>query len=339
MLSLVLGDPGDGILLSMPSYVAFSSDFGSIGKYVAHRNPTPSPSLHRFYMLAIYSNIISRMKPIFVPFGDIDQFSPDSITCYEATYANALASETRIRALMLCNPHNPLGRCYPASTLTALMQFCNKHSIHLLADEVYAQSVYDTSESNTTLFTSVLSLDYEKYIDKNYLHFIYGMSKDFACGGLRIGFIWTKNQELKRALSAINVFHWPGQIDERVAVAILESPSFISDFLSTSRSRLAHANALAKHLLDGAGIPYALGANAGFFLWVNLSAWLEQKDGEEGWKAEGELMGKLIEEKVFITPGKGQASEMPGWFRLVFSHEEVVLREGIRRLAKCLGER
>jgi hypothetical protein len=36
MLGITLGDPGDGILLSQPSYVAFSADFRLVAKYSPH---------------------------------------------------------------------------------------------------------------------------------------------------------------------------------------------------------------------------------------------------------------------------------------------------------------
>jgi 1-aminocyclopropane-1-carboxylate synthase len=109
---------------------------------------------------------------------------------------------------MLCNPHNPLGRCYPKDTIVALMKFCQHHKIHLLCDEIYAISVYDTPEDPAAVkFTSVLSFDSLPYISTDYLHVIYGMSKDEAAGGLRLGCLYTQNTELMDAMSAISPFH------------------------------------------------------------------------------------------------------------------------------------
>jgi 1-aminocyclopropane-1-carboxylate synthase len=273
------------------------------------------------------------MKPIYVPFATTDQFQPAAILHYEKALQQASASGTRIRALMLCNPHNPLGRCYPPSSLIALMQFCNKHKIHLIADEVYAMSVYSTSAPTDTPFTSVFALDWEKYIDSKYLHQVYGMSKDFAASGLRIGCVWSKNEEFKRAMCALGGFHWPGQVDERVAVTIFEDKEFVAKFQKTALEKLVEANKLAMKMLDEAKIPYAPGANAGFFLWLDLSQWLEADD----WAAEEKLTQRMVDEKVFLTPGRAQGSEKAGFFRFVFAREEVVLREGIRRLKICLN--
>lgn len=94
---------------------------------------------------------------------------------------------------MLCNPHNPLGQCYPKETIIDLMKFCHKYKIHLLCDEIYAASVYDIPDKHAVPFTSVLSFDYTPYISSDYVHVYYGMSKDFASGGLRLGFMLIKN--------------------------------------------------------------------------------------------------------------------------------------------------
>lgn len=149
----------------------------------------------------------------------------------------------------------------------------------------------------------------------------------------------TLNKSLQRGLSAISQFHWPGSIDQIIAATILESSSFTNKFLATARERLAKASQLVKGLLDDVGIPYASRSNAGFFLWVDLSAWLDEREGEKGWEEERMLEQRMQEEKVFLTPGRGQASERPGCFRLVFSREEDVVREGIRRLERALGSK
>jgi len=53
--------------------------------------------------------------------------------------------------------------------------------------------------------------------------------------------------------------------------------------------------------------------------------------------AEQALAKKLIDNKVFLTPGQELSSEEPGWFRLIFSQQEQVLREGLNRLFKTIG--
>ncbi|EMC98346.1 hypothetical protein BAUCODRAFT_121220 [Baudoinia panamericana UAMH 10762] len=71
-----------------------------------------------------------------------------------------------IRALLLCDPHNPLGRCYPRDTIIASMRLCSKYGIHLLSDELYAMLIYDVSNKDAVPFTSALFFDGSEYIQK-----------------------------------------------------------------------------------------------------------------------------------------------------------------------------
>lgn len=318
MLAFSLMDPGDGILLTRPCYTAFALDFGTK----------------------------AAVQPVFVSFGDVDQFSTAAVSCYEAALSQAKEAGINVRALMLCHPHNPLGQCYPRETLEALMRFCQKHSIHLIADEIYALSVYDIPGDEAAVpFESVMSFDTSPYISNDYLHVMYGLSKDTAASGLRLGVIYVRNKELMRAMSAVTQFHWPGAADEKIAIAMLEHREWMAGFLETSRRRLAEGNKLTRSLLGEMGIPFRAAANAGFFIWADLRKFLKDENGAwlegraDGWEAEKVLSKKLIEEKVFIMDGGSQAAEEPGFYRVIFSHDERTMREGLRRVGKAIGKK
>jgi 1-aminocyclopropane-1-carboxylate synthase len=57
------------------------------------------------------------------------------------------------------------------------MKFCQRNQIHMISDEIYALSVFETDEKDAVSFTSVLSLDPNGVIDLQRLHVLYGMSK------------------------------------------------------------------------------------------------------------------------------------------------------------------
>lgn len=258
----------------------------------------------------------------------MDQFKVDAVANYETALQEVEKKGTRIRALMLCHPHNPLGRCYPRETLTAFMKLCQKHKIHLLVDEIYALSVFEIPDPKAVKFESVLSLDTDKYINPNYLHLLYGMSKDTAAGGLRLGCIYTQNKDLMQAMMSISNFHWSGSANEKVGALMLEDEKWMDGFLQLSRERLATNNKIVRKMLDDEGIEYYLGANAGFFLWIDLRKYLP---GGDAWAAENELTKRLFQNKVFLTDGQGLSAEEAGWYRLIFSQDLKVVKEGIRR--------
>ncbi|MBM5822132.1 MAG: pyridoxal phosphate-dependent aminotransferase [Cyanobacteria bacterium K_Offshore_surface_m2_011] len=62
----------------------------------------------------------------------------------------------RTRVLCLCNPHNPLGRCFRRDELEALGRFCLERGLRVLSDEVWSDVVYPPAT-----FTSWLALEPE----------------------------------------------------------------------------------------------------------------------------------------------------------------------------------
>lgn len=95
--ALVTCDPGEAIMLGRPIYGPFSKDFvmrtGLVFRSRCIRQ----------------SNSSYRVNLEYVSVGDTDQFSPDCIAGYEAGFEDAKARGVNIKALVICNPHNPIG--------------------------------------------------------------------------------------------------------------------------------------------------------------------------------------------------------------------------------------
>jgi 1-aminocyclopropane-1-carboxylate synthase len=151
MVALSLGDPGDGILVSRPIYGRFELDFGNT----------------------------AGLEICYADMNGVDVFAEAVVERYEEAFEKAAQRGVKIKAVLIVNPHNPLGRCYPRAALESIMAFCGKRKIHLISDEVYALSVFDNGDANSVGFTSALSIDPEGLIDANRLHVFYGMSKVF----------------------------------------------------------------------------------------------------------------------------------------------------------------
>jgi len=37
-----------------------------------------------------------------------------------------------VKGLLLCNPHNPLGRCYEKGVIEAYLRLCGKYDLHFI---------------------------------------------------------------------------------------------------------------------------------------------------------------------------------------------------------------
>ncbi|MCJ1469670.1 hypothetical protein MMC07_008306 [Pseudocyphellaria aurata] len=305
-------DPGDGILLGMPIYGDFQGDLTAR----------------------------AGAELLFVPMQGVDPFSLAAIEKYEAILQKAKSRGIKARALWLCSPHNPLGQCYSSEVLKGYMRFCQKHRIHLISDEIYGLSVFDTGDSAATKFTSVLSIDPAEVINPDFLHVFYGMSKDFGAAGLRLGCLITRNQDLLQAVSAISRFSWPSHLSCEAAATMLEDVEWTSRLLHLNQQRLGENYRFTTKMLDDAGIQYHHGGNAGYFLWIDLSPYLPLATAENAglMKQERVLAQRLMDAGIYLATGEKFASEDAGWFRVIFTHEKAKLHEGLRRMIATIQQ-
>ncbi len=59
----------------------------------------------------------------------------------------AIQAHTKI--FVLCSPHNPVGRVFSKEELTALADFCERHDLILISDEIHCDLVFDTEAKHT----------------------------------------------------------------------------------------------------------------------------------------------------------------------------------------------
>jgi aspartate/methionine/tyrosine aminotransferase len=98
----------------------------------------------------------------------------------------------RIKAVVLCNPHNPLARCYPKKALLELMEWCQEHALHLVVDEIYALTELAELPDKAAGFVSALALteplrsEGAVKIEASRVHVVWSASKVFGMSGFRI---------------------------------------------------------------------------------------------------------------------------------------------------------
>jgi 1-aminocyclopropane-1-carboxylate synthase len=318
--SWAICDPGDGVLLGRPYYPGFLGDLG------------------------LRPNV--RVVP--VSFDAKDPLDVSSVAAYERALLTSSEQGVKIKAVMLCNPHNPLGRCYSRGFLMQLMKLCQKYSIHLISDEIYALSVWRHGSNDTQSmqpFTSVLSINHTNILDPALLHVLWGTSKDFGTNGLRCGVIISRNHDLIECLSNVGIFSFASGLTDHVVSEILEDDQFTDTYISSNRKALLDAYEFVAKTLEGMGVPYATTSNAALFIWCDLlTPFLQRqsvvpyavREPDELWLASGNLAQKLNNARVHVGVPDQFGSELPGWFRLTISRPRAQLEEGLRRIDRVL---
>lgn len=317
-----LCDEGDGVLLSAPYYNAFDNDLTNRAKakIVQVNLPESSEGSSTTHL-----------------------FTESTVEAYERAYATATSSGIPVKALLLCNPHNPTGAIYPRTTVIALAKFAASHHLHFVSDEIYARSTFPTlTNPHPPLFESILSIDVRKEcgLDPAYVHVITSASKDFAVNGFRLGVLVTQhNSALQRAMASIGSLSQSASPAASLWTTLLQDAKFLKWYLKENRRRLALAYEHSIKFFEHHGISY-WNSNAGFFLMINLRKYCgitDDMDEQTARGKEAKFVDKLIDGGVLISPGTIYHFPSPGWFRFTFSQDPKTLKLTFDRLEKVLG--
>lgn len=95
--------------------------------------------------------------------------------------------------LILCNPHNPVGRCWTKEEIVKIIDICHETNTILISDEIHGDFTYDMT------YTPVLSVAEDK---SGIIMFSSG-GKLFNIGGIFSAFIMTHDEALKKQIGVV----------------------------------------------------------------------------------------------------------------------------------------
>ena len=98
--------------------------------------------------------------------------------------------QTHTKIFVLCSPHNPVGRVFSKEELTALADFCERHDLILISDEIHCDLVFDAEAKHT--LTASLS---EQIADRTVT--LMAPSKTYNLPGLACAFSVIENTKLR----------------------------------------------------------------------------------------------------------------------------------------------
>ncbi|KAM0755853.1 PLP-dependent transferase [Meredithblackwellia eburnea MCA 4105] len=318
LLVSCLADPGDGILVAKPYYTGFGASFEC-------RNSVVPVGVE-------------------LPFGK-EAHAAAGVEAFEAALIESETKGVKIRAIMLCNPHNPLGFCYSKETLLAYCRFAEKYNIHLISDEIYALSTFTTPDlPDAQPFVSVLSLDplAEAGCSPSRIHCIYGSSKDWSSNGLRIGALISQaNEELHRAMESSCLLMKISSAADILWSGLLLDPVALPTYVDRNRALLAESYQRAVSFLKTHNIPYRK-SNAGHFIFIDLRRFLPSTDAEgkaieSAVAQEEELYNCFMRKGVIVARGTAYCMPEAGWFRLTFTLRPDFFELGLQRFEKALN--
>lgn len=240
----------------------------------------------------------------------------------------------RFRMLVVTQPDNPTGAIYSARQLRDFADWCEDRRIHLIVNEIYALSQFDRGREgidNEAVYTSFLPLIEKR--DSPYLHWWYSFSKDFGISGMRVGLLYSRNDEFREAYANFNAPHQVSTITQWLLSELLYDHRWVSDFQRANQQLLTDAYLSVTKVLDELDIPYTP-ARGSLFVWADFSRYLgDDPDADEAfWREVFDRTG------VLLTAPEGMGALRPGWLRIVYSCvPSEALREAMERLRGYLS--
>ncbi len=281
--------PGEKVIVQTPIYPPFLSNVTRNGREIL-RNP-----LHRS------------------PEGDYT-FDLDDLR-------SKIDADTKL--LLLCSPHNPVGRVWRRDELEALAEICLEHNIKVVADEIHSDLVYAPYKHIpfATLSDEVAEITLTAI----------GPGKTFNTAGLAISTVVVQNEQMRAAFSdAYERIHFAqGNVFAHVGLeaAYREGEQWLEELLVHLHRNIEKLTELAERHRDKIRFIEPQGT---------YLAWLDCSGLGLG---SSELKRFFIEDAALgLSPGVSFGKEGKGYMRLNFAVPGPVMDDAIAHLEMALSD-
>ncbi len=224
------------------------------------------------------------------------------------------------RLMLLCNPHNPVGRLWTAEELGALLEVLNRYRVTLISDEIHGDFAYDhryapvealpqAAEASVVTMTSA--------------------SKTFNLAGLQQAVFYTHTPELKQHLCDAMT---QGGVEQGNIFALVGTEAAYREGDAWLDALLDYLRGNRQALTDGvrALLPKAILApmEATYLGWLDLRAY--GYDGKE-------LARRTHAVGVALSEGSFFGEKWDGFLRFNIATQRANVLRGIELLTKALA--
>lgn len=105
----------------------------------------------------------------------------------------AKLSAPDVKLMILCNPHNPMGRVWRVDELEKLLYLAKEYNVTIISDEIHADIIYAGHK-----FTSLMALDAGSHVA-----LIGSPAKTFGMQSISNGYIYTENPEILSVIRTV----------------------------------------------------------------------------------------------------------------------------------------
>ena len=258
--------------------------------------------------------------PVFVQTLAENNFEPR-----EADVRAALSDKTA--AMIVNNPSNPCGCVYCKKTLEMLAGIAKERDLHVIADEIYDELVYDGREYIS--FPTLSEDAYERTILVN------GLSKAYAMTGWRMGY--TASSLKTASIMASYQSHAtsnPCSITQYAGIAAMTGPQ---DDLASMVAEFACRRDLLVEKINAMQGVHCRKPQGAFYVMMDISS--VRGKAFHGKKIENSLdFAQILLESKHVALVPGAAFGADDFARLSYATSRKNIEEGCKRIAEFLEE-
>nr|BFD82069.1 pyridoxal phosphate-dependent aminotransferase [Streptomyces sp. Xyl84] len=234
----------------------------------------------------------------------------------------------RTRALLVINPNNPTGAVWPAEILDGIADVARRHHLVLLADEIYADHLYD-GVRHTPLATRAPEVPCLTFG---------GLSKRGRIPGYRVGWLVLtgcrgRGNALTTALDTLTSLRLCPNVPAQRGVAAALRVDDTATLTAPGGELCRRRDHLCALLDDVPGVRTVKPRGA-FYAFPRIDRRQYRLGDDESLAA-----GLLREEGLFVVPGSGLGPVPPGHLRIVTLPPPEMLTEAVTRLTRFLHRR
>ncbi|MCJ1449670.1 MAG: hypothetical protein MMC23_010192 [Stictis urceolatum] len=170
------------------------------------------------------------------------------------------AMNPKTKAIVLNNPHNPIGKVYSSKELRTIGELCIKHDVLILSDDVYERIAYGSS------YTCIASLD--QAIAARTLTTI-SVGKLFNATGWRLGFVIGPKALMRHVIGVHLTLAYASTSPTQEAAAVGLREAGKNGFWERNKKDVQHRVSTICDVLEEIGLAYVAPAGA-YFLFVDI---------------------------------------------------------------------
>jgi aspartate/methionine/tyrosine aminotransferase len=226
------------------------------------------------------------------------------------------AVNARTRLLVYASPSNPLGWVARPEEQSALLDFCRRHGLWLLADEVY-ERIYFTGRVAPSILRQCGR--------EEPVIVVQSFSKSHCMTGWRLGWVASRRDLVSKAaqLNEFIVSHAPSMVQRAGETALREGETFVAEMAATVKRRVGYCY---DRLREIPGVDVAA-PEGSFYLFPRVKGLTD---------SYGFALALLKEMRVAVAPGSAFGNGGEGSIRICCAADESVLAPAMERLSRFI---